>query len=553
MANVIKLKTGTSTPTTSDITNLEVAIDKSAAKLYLNDNGTIKEIGGGGGQTASELLTSIKTVDGSGSGLDADLLDGIHASSFARSDATDTITGEITLSNNLIKFSGTSNDRTVMHFIKSGEIKWRLLQNSYNAGGGDNLNFDRVNGTGIFMVDGYRVLTTNDEGTGNGLDADTLDGQEGSYYTNAANLTGTLPAIDGSNLTNLPSGGSTDKISEGNTEAEVVDSGSDGHFKVTTEGTEIFRINAFGAATFTNDVTVDTNVFKVNSSNNRVGVGTANPSETLDVYNSTNNSRVLRISHPQYPTDAAAFFGWSSDGSGTTNNLFNIGVQYSSSYYNVINIKRSEQKVGINNNNPSESLDVTGNIKASAHITGVSDSSDAAFIAKGDGSSQDGYIQLNCSQNSHGVKIKSPPHSANASYTLTLPNDTGSANQVLKTDGSGGLDWVDQTAAYTNASVDAHLNQSNPTSGYVLSWNGSDYAWVAQSGGGGGSGISNIVEDTTPQLGGNLDMQSNNITGTGTITATSVASSANGMRKITASTSSPSGGSDGDIWIKYTA
>ena len=38
-------------------------------------------------------------------------------------------------------------------------------------------------------------------------------------------------------------------------------------------------------------------------------------------------------------------------------------------------------------------------------------------------------------------------------------------------------------AAYTNASVDTHLNQSNPTSGYVLSWNGSDYAWVAQSGG----------------------------------------------------------------------
>ena len=38
-----------------------------------------------------------------------------------------------------------------------------------------------------------------------------------------------------------------------------------------------------------------------------------------------------------------------------------------------------------------------------------------------------------------------------------------------------------------NASIDAHLNQSGPTSGYVLSWNGSDYAWVAQSGGGGGT------------------------------------------------------------------
>ena len=33
--------------------------------------------------------------------------------------------------------------------------------------------------------------------------------------------------------------------------------------------------------------------------------------------------------------------------------------------------------------------------------------------------------------------------------------------------------------------LNAHLNQSNPTSGYVLSWNGSDYTWIAQSGGGG--------------------------------------------------------------------
>ena len=40
------------------------------------------------------------------------------------------------------------------------------------------------------------------------------------------------------------------------------------------------------------------------------------------------------------------------------------------------------------------------------------------------------------------------------------------------------------TDSYSNSDVDTHLNQSNPTSGHVLSWNGSDYAWVAQSGGG---------------------------------------------------------------------
>ena len=51
-------------------------------------------------------------------------------------------------------------------------------------------------------------------------------------------------------------------------------------------------------------------------------------------------------------------------------------------------------------------------------------------------------LQLNCSANSHGVKIKSPPHSAAASYTLTLPDDDGNANQVLQTDGSGNLSWA---------------------------------------------------------------------------------------------------------------
>jgi hypothetical protein len=57
---------------------------------------------------------------------------------------------------------------------------------------------------------------------------------------------------------------------------------------------------------------------------------------------------------------------------------------------------------------------------------------------------------------------------------------------------------------YANADVDTHLNQSNPTSGHVLSWNGSDYAWVAQSGGGGGSttlGGLTDVSSTTPTTG----------------------------------------------------
>ena len=62
-------------------------------------------------------------------------------------------------------------------------------------------------------------------------------------------------------------------------------------------------------------------------------------------------------------------------------------------------------------------------------------------VVKGDSTNGSGQITLNCENNSHGIKIKGPPHSAGANYTLTLPNDTGTANQTLNTDGSGSLSW----------------------------------------------------------------------------------------------------------------
>jgi len=66
---------------------------------------------------------------------------------------------------------------------------------------------------------------------------------------------------------------------------------------------------------------------------------------------------------------------------------------------------------------------------------------DDNVIVKGDGTNGSGELTLNCENNSHGIKIKGPPHSAGANYTLTLPNDTGTANQTLNTDGSGSLSW----------------------------------------------------------------------------------------------------------------
>ena len=80
-----------------------------------------------------------------------------------------------------------------------------------------------------------------------------------------------------------------------------------------------------------------------------------------------------------------------------------------------------------------------------AKLNLISTSSTPSIEARSDGTT-DGYIQLNCTANSHGIKLKSPPHSAGASYTLTFPNDDGNANQKLTTNGSGVLTWTDDNA-----------------------------------------------------------------------------------------------------------
>ena len=86
----------------------------------------------------------------------------------------------------------------------------------------------------------------------------------------------------------------------------------------------------------------------------------------------------------------------------------------------------------------------------------------------GNGGNGAGRFKLNCEVNSHGITIQGPPHSAGANYTLTLPNTDGNANQVLKTNGSGVLDWVDQASSglgsrQQNSTTTGSLSQNSTT------------------------------------------------------------------------------------------
>jgi len=67
----------------------------------------------------------------------------------------------------------------------------------------------------------------------------------------------------------------------------------------------------------------------------------------------------------------------------------------------------------------------------------VSTSSSAGLQIKGDNTTG-GTLQLNCEQNSHGIKLRSPAHSAGQSYTLTFPTGNVTAGKFLKVDSVSG-------------------------------------------------------------------------------------------------------------------
>ena len=125
-----------------------------------------------------------------------------------------------------------------------------------------------------------------------------------------------------------------------------------------------------------------------------------------------------------------------------------------------------------------------GNIKLNPNGTG-------AVEVRGDGSSEDGKLQLNCSQNSHGVKLESPAHSAGQSYTIKLPDNQIAADKFLKVksiSGSGSTATGQLEFADGGGAGGFTSSQQFTSNGTWTKPSGINLIRVYVTGGGGGAG-----------------------------------------------------------------
>ena len=102
-------------------------------------------------------------------------------------------------------------------------------------------------------------------------------------------------------------------------------------------------------------------------------------------------------------------------------------------------------------------------------------------VVKGDSTNGSGRITLNCENNSHGVIVQGPPHSAAASYTVKLPDSIPSGTTTLATVTDTSANIPSGTTAQRPGTAVAGMFRFNSTDSKFEGYDGS--AWGEIGGG----------------------------------------------------------------------
>lgn len=151
--------------------------------------------------TAADVLAKTLTVDGSGSGLDADLLDGSHLTALALLNSANTFTLAQTVPSLNIK-----NSNTVLSQGGSSVALKITTPYGYIDMGPQNGTYCHIySGLPFYfnqnlLINGNTVWNSGNDGSGSGLAADTLEGYHLSTTANSAN---TVPVRNANGYLNL--------------------------------------------------------------------------------------------------------------------------------------------------------------------------------------------------------------------------------------------------------------------------------------------------------------------------------------------------------------
>jgi hypothetical protein len=149
----------------------------------------------------------------------------------------------------------------------------------------------------------------------------------------------------------------------------------------------------------------------------------------------------------------------------------------------------------------------SGKVTTNAHVT-VADKSASLFAGSNTGvavtESSPGTISLNVQAGSSGSEA--------AVDAIQIVGNNSFQNAVINLN-----EPVNFASTVTNFPLAkcTNVSSSSPSSSQVLQWNGSSWAPATLP----ASGIANVVDDTSPQLGGQLDVNGNEIVGAGIIIA----------------------------------
>ena len=176
--------------------------------------------------TAADVLTKVKTVDGSGSGLDADTVDGLHSTDVV--ETSDGVTTNLNTEYDAKMFGWTPSTTGAPDAGYGQGIS--IINNGKTHNNSNNwitqLGFGTTDNTSYFRTkvnanawSAWRTIWNSaNDGAGSGLDADLLDGQQGTYYAAASSLSNYLP---------LSGGAITGDVTFGDNDKAIFGAGSD--------------------------------------------------------------------------------------------------------------------------------------------------------------------------------------------------------------------------------------------------------------------------------------------------------------------------------------